>query len=85
MSSGGTPNTNVKSSLSNSFSEDIQSNFGRSNSPVSNTRDRSNSFVGPGKFPIHLMLKYTPGSNSDCSNSRTQSTVRRAIFHVKTV
>ena len=37
---------------------DIQSNFGRSNSPVSNTRDRSNSFVGPGNFPIHLMLKY---------------------------
>ena len=63
----------------------IQSNFGRSNSPVSNTRDRSNSFVGPGNFPIHLMLKYTPGSNSDGSNSRTQSMVRRAIFHVKTL
>ena len=31
------------------------------------------------------MLKYTPGSNSDGSNSRTQSTVRRAIFHVKTL
>ena len=44
-------------------------NFGRSNSPVSNTRDRSNSFVGPGNFPVHLMLKYTPGSNSDGSNS----------------
>ena len=29
------------------------------------------------------MLKYTPGSNSDGSNSRTQSTVRRAIFHAK--
>ena len=48
----------------------LQSNFGRSNSPVSNTRDRSNSFVGPGNFPIHLMLKYTPGSNSDGSNSK---------------
>ena len=63
----------------------IQSNFGRSNSPVSNTRDRSNSFVGPGNFPIHLMLKYTPGSNSDVSNSRTKSTVRMAIFNVKTL
>ena len=63
----------------------IQSNLGGSNSPVSNTRDRSNSFVGPGNFPIHLMLKYTPGSNSNGSNSRTQSTVRRAIFHVKTL
>ena len=31
----------------------VQSNFGRSNSPVSNTRDCSNSFVGPGNFPIH--------------------------------
>ena len=61
----------------------VQSNFGRSNSPVSNTRDRSNSFVGPGNFPIHLMLKYTRGSNSDGSNSRTQSTVRRAIFSCK--
>ena len=61
----------------------VQSSFGRSNSPVSNTRDRSNSFVGPGICPIHLMLKYTPGSNSDGSNSRTQSMVRRAIFHVK--
>ena len=48
----------------------LQSNFGRSNSPVSNTRDRSNSFVGPGNFPIHLMLKYTPGSYSDGSNSK---------------
>ena len=48
----------------------VQSNFGRSNSPVSNTRDHSNSFVGPGNFPIHLMLKYTPGSNSDGSNSK---------------
>ena len=48
----------------------LQSNFSRSNSPVSNTRDRSNSFVGPGNFPIHLMLKYTPGSNSDGSNSK---------------
>ena len=57
---------------------DLQSNFGGSNSLVSNTRDRSNSFVGPGNFPIHVMLKYTPGSNS-----RTQSTVRRAIFQVK--
>ena len=37
------------------------------------------------QFPIHLMLKYTPGSNSDGSNSQTQSTVRRAIFHVKTL
>ena len=63
----------------------IQSNFGRSNSPVSNTRDRSNSFVGPGNFPIHLMLKYTPDSNSDGSNPRTQSTVRRAIFRLKTL
>ena len=63
----------------------VQSNFGRSNSPVSNTRVCSNSFVGPGNFPIHLMLKYTPGSNSDGSNSRTQSTVRRAIFHIKTL
>ena len=63
----------------------VQSNFGRSNSPVSNTMDRSNSFVGPGNFPIHLILKYTPSSNSDGSNSRTQSTVRRAIFHVKTL
>ena len=63
----------------------IQSNFGRSNSPVSNTRDRSNSFVGPGNFPIHLMLKYTPGSNSDGSNSRTQSTVHRVIIHIKTL
>ena len=63
----------------------VQSNFGRSNSPVSNTRDCSNSFVGPDNFPIHLMLKYTPGSNSVCSNSRTQSTDRRAIFHVKTL
>ena len=44
--------------------------FGRSNSPVSNTRDRPNSFVGPSNFPIHLMLKYTPGSNSDGSNSK---------------
>ena len=61
----------------------IQSNFGRSNSPFSNTRDRSNSFVGRDNFPIHLMLKYTPGSNSDGSNSRTQSTVRRAIFSCK--
>ena len=52
----------------------VQSNF-----------DRSNLFVGPGNFPIHLMLKYTQGSNSDGSNSRTQSTVRRAIFHVKTL
>ena len=60
----------------------LQLNFGRSNSPVSNTRDRWNSFIGPGNFPIHLMLKYTPGSNSDGSNSRNQSTVRRAIFHV---
>ena len=64
---------------------EIQSNFGRSNSPVSNTRDRSNLFVSPGNFPIHLMLKFTPGSNSDGSNSRTHSTVRRAIFHVKTL
>ena len=63
----------------------IQSNFGRSNSPVSNTRGRLNSSIGPGNFPIHLMLKYTPGSNSDGSNSRTQSTVRRAFFHVKTL
>ena len=63
----------------------LQSNFGRSNSPVSNTRDRSNSFVGPSNFPIYLMLKYTPGSNRNGSNSRTQSTVRRAIFHVKTL
>ena len=63
----------------------LQSNFGRSNSPVSNTRDPSNSFVSPANFPIHLMLKYIPGSNSDGSNSRTQSTVRRAIFHVKTL
>ena len=31
------------------------------------------------------MLKYTPGSNSDGSNPRTQSTVRRAIFHLKTL
>ena len=61
----------------------VQSNFGRSNSPVSNTRDPSNSFVSPGNFPIHLMLKYIPGSNSDGSNSRTQSTVRRAIFSYK--
>ena len=61
----------------------IQSNFGRSNSPVSNTRDPSNSFVGPSNFPIHLMLKYIPGSNIDGSNSRTQSTVRRAIFSCK--
>ena len=61
----------------------IQSNFGRSNSPVSNTRDRSDWFVGPGNSPIHLMLKYTPGSNSDGSNCRTQSTVRRAIFSCK--
>ena len=63
----------------------VQSNFGRSNSPVSNTRDRSNSFVGPGNFPIHLMLKYTPSSNRDNSNSGTQSTVRRGIFYVKTL
>ena len=48
----------------------VQSNFGRSNSPVSNTRDCSNSFVGPDNFPIHLMLKYTPGSNSDGSNAK---------------
>ena len=48
----------------------VQSNFGRSKSPVSNTRDRSNSFVSPSNFPIHLMLKYTPGSNSDGSNSK---------------
>ena len=47
----------------------IQSNFGRSNSPVSKTRDLSNSFVGPGNFPIDLMLKYTPGWNSDGLNS----------------
>ena len=33
-----------------------------------------------GNFPIHFMLKYTPGSNSDGSNARTQSTVRRAVF-----
>ena len=63
----------------------IQSNFGRSNSPVSNTKGRSNMFIGPGNSPLHLMLKYTSGSNSDGSNSRTQSTVRRAIFHVKTL
>ena len=48
----------------------LQSNFGRSNSPVLNTRDHSNSFVGLGNLPIHLMLKYTPGSNSDGSNSK---------------
>ena len=24
-------------------------------------------FVGPSNFPIHLLLKYTPGSNSDGS------------------
>ena len=59
--------------------------FIRSNSPVSNTRDRSNSFVGPENFHIHLMCKYTPGTNSVGSNSRTQSIVRRAIFHVKTL
>ena len=55
----------------------------RTRSPVSNTRDCSNSFAGPGNFPIHLMLKYTSGSNSDGSNSWTQSTVRRVFFHVK--
>ena len=48
----------------------VQWNFGGSNSLVSNTRDRSNSFVGPGNFPIHLVLKYIPGSNSDGSNSK---------------
>ena len=61
----------------------IQSNFGRSNSPVSNTRDGSNSFVGPSNFPIHLMLKYTPGSNSDGSNSRTQFTSAGRFFMCK--
>ena len=60
----------------------VQSNFGRSNSPVSNTRDRSNSFVGPGNFPIHLMLKYTPGSNSDGSNSKHGP---QGDFHVKSL
>ena len=34
-------------------------------------------------FPIHLMLKHTPGSNSDGSNSWTQSMVHRAIFSSK--
>ena len=66
-------------------SKHIQSNFGRSNSLVSNTRDHSNSLVGPSNLHIHLMLKYTPGSNSNGSNSRTQRTVPRAIFHVKTL
>ena len=61
----------------------IQPNFGRSNSPVSNTRDRSNSFVGPGKFPLHLMLKYTPGSNSNGSNSKNSP--QGDFFHVKTL
>ena len=61
----------------------IQSNFGRSNSPVSNTRDGSNSFVGPGNFPIHTMLKYTPGSNSDGSNSRTQKHGPQGDFSCK--
>ena len=58
----------------------IQPNFGRSNAPVSNTRDRSNSFFGPGNFPIHLMLKY---AQARTAMARTQSMVRRAIFHVK--
>ena len=39
----------------------------------------------PAISPIHLMLKYTPGSNSDGSNSRTQSMVGRTVFHVKTL
>ena len=59
-----------KISLLSSEKLKLQSNFGRSNSPVSNIRDRLNSFVGPSNFPIHLMLKYTPGSNSDGSNSK---------------
>ena len=33
----------------------VQSNFGRSNSLVSNTMDRWNYFAGPVNFPIHLM------------------------------
>ena len=66
-----------------SRSNNVQSNFDRSNSPVSNTGDRANSFVGPGNFPIHLMLKYTPGSNSDGSNSNSKHGPHGDFFHVK--
>ena len=56
----------------------VQSNFGRSNSPVSNTRDLSSSFVGPGNFPIHLMLKYNskhgPQDDFSCKNAMMAGT-----------